>query len=337
MLLREAQRHPGAFRELYERYAEGVHGFHLGRTRDPDAAHDLTAETFAQAWLSRARFRDEAAGSAGPWLFAIARHVLLASVRRQTLERSACERLGVFERLDSEPAQVDPADVWLEGLDEAFDDLPESQREAIRLRVVADLDYDGVADALGTTPRAARCSRLAPPGRAAQTIHESTGGFEMTEPVPHLARLGDALEQAAARDLHARRSRRFVVLAAAVSAIVVLTGASVAAVRLISGGDVAASLPAGSLWLAGTEPSCTVVTQDVEYHCVLAHAPANALSDWKGTVEPTVDANKRVNGGCRSLRSDGREWECYIGEEAVRQQIVSHDFLGEHAPSPGVG
>ena len=155
-LLGEARSDPRAFRELYERYAEGVHGFHLRRSRDADAAHDLTAETFAQAWLSRERFRDEADGSAGPWLFAIARHVLFASVRRQTLERSACERLGIFERLEREPAQVEPADAWLEGLDEAFDELPESQRDAIRLRVVADLDYDGVADALGTTPRAAR-------------------------------------------------------------------------------------------------------------------------------------------------------------------------------------
>jgi RNA polymerase sigma factor (sigma-70 family) len=155
-LLRDARGHPAAFRELYERYADGVHGFHLRRTRDADAAHDLTAETFAQAWLSRTRFRDEAGGSAGPWLFAIARHVLLASVRRQTLERSACERLGVFEPLDREPVEVEPAESWLEGLDEALDELPESQREAIHLRVLADLDYDGVADALGTTPRAAR-------------------------------------------------------------------------------------------------------------------------------------------------------------------------------------
>jgi RNA polymerase sigma factor (sigma-70 family) len=155
-LLREARNHPAAFRELYERYAEGVHGFHLRRTRDADAAHDLTAETFAQAWLSRKRFRDEAGGSAGPWLFAIARHVLLASVRRQTLERSACERLGVFERLDREPVKVEPAESWLDGLDEALDELPDSQREAICLRVLADLDYEGVAEALGTTPRAAR-------------------------------------------------------------------------------------------------------------------------------------------------------------------------------------
>ena len=159
----------------------------------------------------------------------------------------------------------------------------------------------------------------------------------MNRPVTQLTTLGDALEQGAAHDVRKRRPRRLVLVAAAVSAIVVLTGASFAAVRLISSGDVAASLPAGTLWLAGTEPSCTVVTQDVEYHCVLAHPPASALSDWKGTVEPTVDANKTVNGGCRSLRSDGREWECYIGEEAVKQQIVSEGFLGEKVQGPGVG
>jgi hypothetical protein len=64
-LLREARVHPASFRELYERYVDGVHGFHLRRTRDADAAHDLTAETFAQAWLSRKRFRDEAGGVGG--------------------------------------------------------------------------------------------------------------------------------------------------------------------------------------------------------------------------------------------------------------------------------
>ena len=96
-LLVAARSDASAFRELYERYADRVYGYHLRRSQDPHAAHDLTAETFAQAWLSRARFRDEARGSAGPWLFGIARHVLLVSVRRHRLERGACERLGVLD------------------------------------------------------------------------------------------------------------------------------------------------------------------------------------------------------------------------------------------------
>jgi hypothetical protein len=75
----------------------------------------------------------------------------------------------------------------------------------------------------------------------------------------------------------------------------------------------------------------------VEYHCVLAKAPAHEVSDWKGTVEPTVDATKRVNAGCRSRASDGKEWECHIGEAAVRRRIIGEDLLGDYAPTPGVG
>jgi RNA polymerase sigma factor (sigma-70 family) len=155
-LLAAAQTEPDAFRELYGRYAERVHGYFARRTRDDGAALDLTAETFAQAWLVRARFRDEAAGSAAPWLFGIARNALLMSVRRGAIERRATERLGLMGRLDRAPATAAPDDTWADGADELLDSLPESQREAVRLRVIEDLDYDRVADALGTSPTAAR-------------------------------------------------------------------------------------------------------------------------------------------------------------------------------------
>ena len=144
-LLAAARSDPGAFRELYDRYAEPILGFHLRRCRDEDAAHELTAETFAQAWRARARFRDECAGSAGPWLYGIARNVLLVSVRRRALEARARERLG----MQITPTTVSPQDEWL---DDTVDDLP----EAGRLRVVEELSYDEVAATLGTTPGAAR-------------------------------------------------------------------------------------------------------------------------------------------------------------------------------------
>jgi RNA polymerase sigma-70 factor (ECF subfamily) len=154
-LLVAARSDASAFRELYERYAARIYGYHLRRAHDAHAAHDLTAETFAQAWLSRARFRDDAQGSAGPWLFGIARHVLLVSVRQRRLESSACRRLGVLDGIDREPAP-EPEDGWLEGLEEALDHLPEAQQQAIRLRIVEDLGYDEAAEQLETTPQAVR-------------------------------------------------------------------------------------------------------------------------------------------------------------------------------------
>jgi hypothetical protein len=156
----------------------------------------------------------------------------------------------------------------------------------------------------------------------------------MTTPFPELKELGDSLERAVA----ARRWRapRRLLLATAALAIVV-PSLAFAANALISGEDVAASLPAGTRMLAGTEPHCKVVVQDVEYHCVLTSPPAPEVADMKGTVEPTVDSTKHVNGGCRSLASDGLTWQCYIGRAAVDQKIIGAGFLGEYAPSPGVG
>ncbi|MCP6769262.1 hypothetical protein NL529_30885, partial [Klebsiella pneumoniae] len=84
--------------------AARIYGFNLARTSDPDAAFDLTAETFAQAWFARRRFRDESNGSAGPWLFGIARHLVAQSVRARRIESRACERLGIRDRLDEPSA-----------------------------------------------------------------------------------------------------------------------------------------------------------------------------------------------------------------------------------------
>src|SRR6476659_6838775 len=112
-----------------------------------------------------------------------------------------------------------------------------------------------------------------------------------------LERSGDELEAAARRDLPKRPLPRRLALAAAILAVLA-PAAALAGQRLISNDDVAQSMPAGTLSLAGTEPTCTTVTPDVEYHCALASAPAPEVSDWKGTVEPTVDKTKHVNGGC---------------------------------------
>jgi hypothetical protein len=55
------------------------------------------------------------------------------------------------------------------------------------------------------------------------------------------------------------------------------------------------------------------------------------------TVEPTVDDSKLVNGGCRSLNAAGTHWRCYVGEEAVEQQIIGPALLGAPSSGPSVG
>jgi hypothetical protein len=160
----------------------------------------------------------------------------------------------------------------------------------------------------------------------------------MSQLTPELEQLGVALEQAAAHDLARRRpARRRRRLLLAVAAAIALPGAALGAEQLLNTDDVANSMPAGAGIFGGRHPTCTVVKPNVEYHCVLDRPPVQEGQDFKGTVEETVDSTHHVNGGCRGLTSDGIEWECYIGQEAVRQQIISQGFLGERQDAPGWG
>jgi hypothetical protein len=153
-----------------------------------------------------------------------------------------------------------------------------------------------------------------------------------------LIAIGDQLERAARADLSSARRRRIRrrILGGGVALAILVPGAALAG-GLFSTGDVERSMPAGTRFLAGTTPHCKAVEAGVSYHCTIEGSFQSEVADLKGTVEPTVDATKHVNGGCRSLRSDGTEWNCYIGDEAVEQKIVSPGLLGEYAPSPGVG
>jgi hypothetical protein len=157
---------------------------------------------------------------------------------------------------------------------------------------------------------------------------------------PRLGAIGDELERATRADLRnawwRRRRVRRRIAAGAVALVILVPGVALAT-SLLSTGDVERSLPAGTRFLVGTTPHCQVVRDGIEYHCTIAGSFKPEIADLKGTVEPTVDASRHVNGGCRSLRSDGREWQCYIGKAAVDQQIISAGFLGEYAPNPGVG
>jgi len=158
-LIRGAKDDPELFRELYDRYAVRIHAFFRRRTGSPDAALDLTAETFAQAWTSKDRFRDLASGSAGPWLFTIARRVLIASARRRHLETRALHELRL-DALIRGGADVQPHPGWLHGLEDdlsaALAELPKQQREAVALRVLGELSYTAIARRLGCTSTAAR-------------------------------------------------------------------------------------------------------------------------------------------------------------------------------------
>jgi len=145
-----------AFAELYRRHVDTV--FSWFRRRLEWAAADLTAETFAQAWISRRRFRDQRSGCALPWLLGIAHNVLRESARRDRIETRARARLGLPLDLAADDGYADVEERLSPrtALTAALERIPAHEREALELRIVRELGYDEVAARLAIRPAAAR-------------------------------------------------------------------------------------------------------------------------------------------------------------------------------------
>lgn len=133
------------FSELYERYARDVHRFALFLSGNPVLAEDLTAETFARAFVARDDLRVDTVKA---YLLAIARN----------LHRDLRRREGRLVSLDEAPEAVDPAmrpDAAAEGrlrmgqVLDAVQLLPQGEREALVLAVDRELSYERIAAILG--------------------------------------------------------------------------------------------------------------------------------------------------------------------------------------------
>jgi len=159
-LLIASRTEPEAFTELYRRHAEDLLRYFARRTLDPETAAELTAETFAEAFASRATYRDQGVNGVA-WLYGIARHRLGRFFRSGRIDAAARRKLGMPERdLPSEDYEriedlIDFAPIR-EALAEALETLSPDQREAMRLRVIDGLGYAEVAERLECTEQNAR-------------------------------------------------------------------------------------------------------------------------------------------------------------------------------------
>jgi RNA polymerase sigma factor (sigma-70 family) len=146
---------PEDFGRFYDRYVDMLLGYFARRIHDPEAAADLTAETFAAALVARRRFR-RAQTPAVAWLFGIAQHKLADYRRRGGAEARMYRRLGM-ERV---PVEAEDAEmIALLGRDAAWqliDELPADQREAVRAHVLEDRAYGEIAFEAGTSEAVVR-------------------------------------------------------------------------------------------------------------------------------------------------------------------------------------
>lgn len=155
---RYSQGDDAAFAEVYDGLAPRLYGYLLRQTRDSALAEDLLQQTLLQMHRARGRFFPGA--EVTPWAFAIARRLLIDSIRRR-------KREGIIESsddagLDSVPGSEPGADQVLEALQVAgrlqaeLARLPEQQRVAFELIKQEGLSLAEAAQVLGTTVAAVK-------------------------------------------------------------------------------------------------------------------------------------------------------------------------------------
>jgi RNA polymerase sigma-70 factor (ECF subfamily) len=150
-----ASRDGESFELFYLRHAERMLGYFARRTRDPELAADLTAETFAAALASRRRYRRQR-GLAGAWLYGIAFKKLTDAQRRGYAERRACRRVGV-QRIDPTDADLERIEN-LAGIESAalIEVLVPDQRVAVKAHVVDEREYSDIARDLNVSEAVVR-------------------------------------------------------------------------------------------------------------------------------------------------------------------------------------
>lgn len=166
-----------AFGAIYERYVDRVHGFAYSFLRSSTDAADATQDTFVRAAEQLGNLRDPS--KLRSWLFAIARTVCLAAIRRRGRDRpqpemSAVAGAGAAAAAPaSGPASAAERSELARLVWDAAAALDDRDRLVLELTVREGLDGGELADVLGVSP--AHAHVLA--HRARQRVERALGAF----------------------------------------------------------------------------------------------------------------------------------------------------------------
>jgi RNA polymerase sigma-70 factor (ECF subfamily) len=143
-----------ALEVLYERYSRAVYSFSLRIVGDAQVAEEILQEVFVRAWQQGGSFQ-AARGSLITWLLSITHNLSIDEVRRRKRrpqKAEAEEPETILASLPDEGSDVEE-EVWLSSLrvsiQEALQQLPAAQREAIELAYFQGLTQREIAEVLG--------------------------------------------------------------------------------------------------------------------------------------------------------------------------------------------
>lgn len=151
-MVKVAQSDPAVFSRLYRRYVTPVYRYLYKWVGNPAEAEDLTSQVFTEVLEKLVDYREQ--GNFAAWLFTIARRKAIAAYRqRPNLPLDEDDQVP-------EPAE-DPLEWVIQGeqlkqMAALFAGLDEDQRELLRLRFTADLEYAEIGALLGRSEAAVK-------------------------------------------------------------------------------------------------------------------------------------------------------------------------------------
>jgi RNA polymerase sigma-70 factor (ECF subfamily) len=132
-----------AFAQLYRRHVDHVHAFAWYRTRDREAAEEITSAAFERAWRAMPTFQWRGGGFR-PWVFQIAATETGGWYRRRTRAGRLAERVAAEPLLEADEVPAGP-DPRLDDLVAALATLRPRYQEVITLRYLSNFSPEDAA------------------------------------------------------------------------------------------------------------------------------------------------------------------------------------------------
>ncbi|MCS7191314.1 MAG: sigma-70 family RNA polymerase sigma factor [Fimbriimonadales bacterium] len=143
-----------AMEELYLRYRQPVFRIVYRSTRNIDEAEDIVQDVFLKAFERLHTFREQSRFST--WLMRIALNLCTDRARMRQRRQDLLEREAEHKLAWSHPHAPDPLEsaqqnAFQEAFYIALNQLPEHHRQLIVLRDLEEMEYEQIAEILGTS------------------------------------------------------------------------------------------------------------------------------------------------------------------------------------------
>lgn len=146
-----------SFSILLDRYQKRVYGFIYSKVHDPDLADDIFQDTFIKVVknLRLGKYNDE--GRFLSWVIRISHNLIMdhyRKIKRLPKHESKIENFDVLDRLAEQNSSIEESMIETQihaDLSLLIEELPDSQKEVLRMRLFQDMSFKEIGDQTGVS------------------------------------------------------------------------------------------------------------------------------------------------------------------------------------------